>query len=160
MRKASFVFGMLLATAIGLAAYAGTARGVPKDFHVTLQRGACFGTCPVYRVSIASDGAVSYDGRRFVRVTGHRTRKISKKKVRQLYRAFMRADFFALNDRYVARVTDLPTYKLSLIANRRRKTVRDYGGHRMGMPRRVTNLERLVDETAGTKAWIKPDADN
>jgi len=160
MRKISFAFAILLGTTIGLGAYGGTDHGVPKDFHVTLQRGACFGTCPIYRVSIASDGTVSYDGQRFVRVTGHRTRKISQKKVRQLYHAFMRADFFALNDAYVARVTDLPTYKLSLIAKGRRKTVRDYGGHRIGMPRSVTDLERLVDETAGTKAWVKRKAGN
>jgi len=43
---------------------------------ITLERTSCFGTCPVYKVSVRRDGSVAYDGKQFVRVTGHRTHKI------------------------------------------------------------------------------------
>jgi hypothetical protein len=37
---------------------------------VTLERTACFGGCPVYRVSVAADGTVTFEGRAHVRQLG------------------------------------------------------------------------------------------
>jgi hypothetical protein len=42
---------MLLALSLSLAAAAPV---------ITLERGACFGTCPVYKLSIFADGRVEY----------------------------------------------------------------------------------------------------
>ena len=33
-----------------------------KKDSITLERGACFGTCPIYQVSVASDGTVRFEG--------------------------------------------------------------------------------------------------
>ena len=33
---------------------------------ITLERGPCFGTCPVYSVTLDGSGAVLFEGRRFV----------------------------------------------------------------------------------------------
>jgi len=37
---------------------------------VFLERGSCFGTCPVYTVSLDRSGVVRFEGRRFVADTG------------------------------------------------------------------------------------------
>lgn len=39
---------------------------------ITLATGPCFGTCPVYRVTIRPDGTGTFEGHRFTAVTGTR----------------------------------------------------------------------------------------
>ena len=41
-----------------------------KEVVITLERTACFGVCPVYKLTIYGDGRVLYDGIRFVRTEG------------------------------------------------------------------------------------------
>ncbi|MCI0516543.1 MAG: DUF6438 domain-containing protein, partial [Woeseiaceae bacterium] len=37
---------------------------------ITLERTACYGTCPMYKVTIASEGAVTFEGQRFTKTIG------------------------------------------------------------------------------------------
>ena len=70
-------------------------------------------------------------------------------------RQFETAKFFAAGDRYVAEVTDNPTYTLKLTVAGKTKTVTDYVGEQVGMPLVITDLENAVDDAAGTKRWVK-----
>src|SRR6059058_5801427 len=36
---------------------------IPKDTLITLERTACFGTCPVYKLTISADGKVAFEGK-------------------------------------------------------------------------------------------------
>jgi hypothetical protein len=128
---------------------------VPKDFSVTLERSICFGWCPDYRVSVAADGLVRYEGRTAVAVRGSATRNISRTDVARLYHAFEAANIFAFDDKYRSRATDLPTYRLSFMADGRSKTITDYGGRMIGMPQAITELEKMVDDVAGTERWVQ-----
>jgi hypothetical protein len=128
------------------------------DFHsvtITLSRGPCFGSCPVYRVEIDGDGSVRYQGDRFVGVTGARTAHVRISKVRSLVRAFQKADFFWTFDSYRAPITDLPTYTLAIAFDGRSKQVVDYDGAMRGMPKEIAALEAAIDATAGTDRWVK-----
>src|ERR1700742_3139757 len=73
---------------------------------MTLTRGACFGSCPVYTVSITGDGQVTYVGRSFVNITGEQHATISPDAVRDLLRRFDDVGFANLQDEYRARVSD------------------------------------------------------
>jgi hypothetical protein len=75
--------------------------------------------------------------------------------VKELVRQFEKARFFAAGDNYIARVTDNPTYKLTLTVAGETKTVTDYVGEQVGMPLVNTDLENAVDDVAGTERWIK-----
>jgi len=55
---------------------------LPQDAIITLHRTMCFGTCPVYRITIYGTGEVVYQGYYFVRVKGPRTAYISQGQVR------------------------------------------------------------------------------
>ena len=46
------------------------AAGAPES--ITYETGACFGTCPVYSVTVRSDGTGTFHGERFTQVTGTR----------------------------------------------------------------------------------------
>jgi hypothetical protein len=126
-----------------------------SSVRITLQRTACYGTCPAYRVEIGGDGTVTYEGRAFVVVEGEHHAKIPVVAVRSLVEKFRAAEFFRLYRKYTAGVTDNPTQTLSIAIDGKTMTVVDYVGEYDGMPSVVVDLEREVDRVAGTKRWSR-----
>jgi hypothetical protein len=126
-----------------------------KTLKMTLSRTACFGNCPSYRVEIAGDGTVRYEGRDHVAVKGEREALISADSVHALYDAFVKADFFWTLGEYRAPVTDFPTYEVTISFDGRTKRVVDYAGKAIGMPKAITELEKAIDDKAETKKWVK-----
>lgn len=128
-----------------------------SNVEIRLSRGACFGFCPVYEVTINGDGEVRYQGRNFVNVVGERTATISREDVARLVARFDAIGFNSLNDSYRANVSDLPTYRITLTRDGHTKTITDFGGVQAGMPRAVRDLEAEVDRVAGTAQWVLRD---
>ena len=126
---------------------------------ITLERTPCFGTCPVYQVSLARSGAVRFVGRQHVTTPGTAAAEIPAARVDSLLGALDRAGYFDFADAYVRDApacgryaTDSPTVITSVIAGGRSKTIRhDYGCH--GAPRELAKLERMIDDVAGTDRW-------
>ena len=125
----------------------------------SLRRTDCLGSCPVYEVSIAGDGLVTYSGRAFIAVTGTHTDHIPIEKVRELLEAFRKADFYSLADEYSLRVTDGPTYIVGLQIGGHAKKVIDYMGTYAGMPAVVSDLEQQLDAISGDEKWLKGNSD-
>jgi hypothetical protein len=128
-----------------------------KDFsslRISLQRTPCYGWCPAYNLEIAGDGTVTWFGEHYVEAKGGRSAKIPVEKVRALYDAFVKADFFWTFDDYHAPITDLPTQIISISFDGHSKSIVDYAGAHAGMPKVIDELEDAVDEAAGSKAWI------
>jgi hypothetical protein len=147
-----------------------------KPIEIGLDRGACFGTCPDYHVTIAGDGTVrfttdqghfagsaaqvhlQYNGNN-VLLPGSHTAHIDPKAVAALLDQFRAAHFFGLKKEYVAGVTDNPTQRLSLTIGDQQKVVTDYVGSWVGMPRAARDLEDAIDTTAGTARWVDGNAE-
>jgi hypothetical protein len=126
-----------------------------KGAKIQLTRTGCLGTCPGYTVTIQGNGSVHFSGERYVRIPGEHDAKIAPAVVMELVRQFENARFFAAGENYIARVTDNPTYKLTLTVAGQTKTVTDYVGEQVGMPLVIVDLEKAVDDAAGTERWIK-----
>jgi hypothetical protein len=129
---------------------------------ISLTRGACHGTCPIYRVSIAEDGTVVFEGGANVQLTGVSTGSTPRDSVLSLFREFDSAGYDRLADRYVneapgcgAYATDLPTITLSLTRDGRTKRV-EYDQGCRGAPAALAMLARRVDQVAGSMRWIGP----
>ena len=128
---------------------------------VALERGPCFGTCPVYRVTLSGDGLVEFVGTRFVSRVGADSARVAPETVEGLVRSLEEGGFFALADAYLPDApacgryhTDAPTVSISVQAPGRAKTVRhDHGCG--GAPEELTRLEHLIDSIAGTARWIE-----
>lgn len=136
-------------------------RAVPADTIIKLERTACFGECPVYEVTIDGLGTVTYVGRKFVRVSGRRTARIPVDRVAALLETAEKIRFFSLQDRYrtvrnadgsETIVTDLPTAFVTISRGGISKRVEDY----YGAPESLRDLERQIDEAAGTRQWVQP----
>lgn len=144
----------------------------PAKVRITLERSACYGTCPDYKVTIYGDGRVSFttgteptgrvlgSHRQFavsqgVLLPGTHEDRIAPEAVAALVEKFRAAGFFRLKSEYQAGVTDNPTYVLSFDTGRKSMTVLDYVGREAGMPEAVTDLENAVDALAGTDRWVR-----
>jgi hypothetical protein len=152
--------GFIVALAMGLArAVVPQEPGVPPDTIIQLERTSCFGSCPIYTVTIDADGTVTYVGSKFVRVVGRRTARIEPSVVASLLSRAERIRFYDMRDAYrvvrnfdgtVTIVTDLPTKIVTITANGRTKRVEDY----FGAPDALGQFEHEIDEAAGTKRWV------
>jgi hypothetical protein len=126
-----------------------------KSVKIELSRTVCYGTCPAYSVTIRGDGSVHFSGEKYVLIPGEHDARIAPEAVMELVRQFEKAKFFAAGDKYIAEVTDNPTYTLTLTVAGKTKTVTDYVGEQVGLPLVIEDLEAAVDETGGTERWIK-----
>ncbi len=131
----------------------------PLDAYAfTLERTVCYGRCPAYRVTVRGNGRVEYEGKAFVGVVGRRVATIPRSEVARLVAAARDGDLWSMRASYVAGMTDMPTYRLTLTVGSRKHTIEDYAGYHVGMPRSVSDFEDLIDEIGRTRRWIvKPD---
>jgi hypothetical protein len=122
---------------------------------VSLQRTPCFGTCPVYSVQVGSDGLVSYDGERFVAVTGHQTRRISRAAVQRLRRQVIASGFMALPEHSGQIGTDLPSQTIVVTLNGRTHGVTNHNPQGR-TPRAFARLAAAIDAETGAGRWVGP----
>jgi hypothetical protein len=126
---------------------------------ISLERTACFGRCPVYRIRVTRAGAVTYEGRANVRLIGSATAEISPDSVASLLRELEQAGYFTFSDRYVVSeptchryTTDSPSAISSATFRGRTKRIQhDYGCG--GVPGALTVLEQRIDEVLGSDRW-------
>ncbi|UIJ44629.1 DUF6438 domain-containing protein [Sphingomonas cannabina] len=142
----------------------------PNQVVMTLTRGACFGACPAYSVTISGAGLVRFSTtddtiagasevhRRFngsgVLWPGVHTARIDPVVARQLIERFRQVGFLGLKDEYSCPVTDQSATQLTFAAPGVKKTVTDYVGECVGMPHGVAELEEEIDRVAGTARWV------
>jgi Domain of unknown function (DUF6438) len=118
---------------------------------ISLERGACFGSCPIYKVTLRSDGTATYDGERFVDRIGEYQAQIDLNDYSRLAGFVERAGFLEWNDEYVnENITDLPNYYLTVVADGATKTVHQYG---VDEPPDFWVIAALVDFLADRTDW-------
>lgn len=131
----------------------------PQAIRITLERKPCFGTCPVYIVSIAGDGSMVFDGRAHVDSVRRVTSRIDPSRVDSLMRLFEDSHFFTLDDKYVygeqncrLYAADAPIVITSIsIGGRIKRVEHDHGCS--GVPAQLTLLENRIDEIARVWRW-------
>jgi Domain of unknown function (DUF6438) len=126
---------------------------------IVLERTRCFGTCPVYTVTVLSSGRVEFTGEDHVKVKGVQTSQISPPDFARLVKKIDEIDFFNLRSRYDGRnpdgsgttVTDLPTRKTSVTRGGETKKVENY----FRGPKGLGELEDLIDKLTKSAKWIR-----
>jgi hypothetical protein len=148
---------LTLSAALFLAA-AG-ARAESQITKIVLERTPCFGTCPVYTLTVLSSGQVEFAGKNYVKAKGVETGQISPEDFARLVKKIDEIGFFSLRSRYDGKnpdgsgttVTDLPTKKTSVTRGGETKTVENY----FRGPPGLSELENLIDELAKSAQWIR-----
>ena len=105
---------------------------------ICLQRTACFGTCPIYKIEIYTDGSGTYTGTRFVKNIGVSEFQLEKSDVKNILEFANKIGFSKLKNEYSEPITDLPTTYITI----KNKKIKDY----TGAPKELKNLEELIDQ--------------
>ncbi len=118
---------LLFMAAFGIIAV--TAQDGTSEVVITLERTACFGSCPVYTITILEDGTVQYEGDRNVTATGYQVSEISPETVAAMVAAFEDAGYFGWDDAYDTQtVSDLPTVITSVTSDGTTQRIVRYTG--------------------------------
>lgn len=157
------LFGMIFLVACGDAVLKSstptpnpfpTDGSIPEDLIIRINRTPCFGTCPVYRMTVKADGNVKFFGRDHTEIKGETEGEISKEKIKELIEEFKKANFFALQDKYTTEdcATDNPSVNTTLFINGQVKKIEHHAGCKA--PPELSVLENKIDEIVGTQKWI------
>jgi hypothetical protein len=124
---------------------------------ITIERTACFGSCPIYSAEIYSDGTVIYKGKDFVKIEGEKRYKIPQVRIKMLIEEFQKANYFSLKDKYETDengmiITDQPTTITSIVLNGKQKKVVNY----YGAPKELEKLENKIDDLADLLDYVDP----
>lgn len=126
----------------------------PHEVVATIERTACYGWCPIYKLAVHRDGTVDYTGEEFVKTKGSAHGTISADKVAELDRAFAAAHYDKLANSYDREdATDNPSVITSHTVNGKTKRISHYHGD-MHAPSELGALEEKIDEIVGTDRWI------
>jgi len=124
-----------------------------KDFTeatvIQMSKGPCFGTCPVYDLTIKGNGEAMLVAKKFMDYEGTFNRTLKQEQVDALIGAFLDANFFEYEDAYTANVTDLPTTWITFTHDGRTKKVKAY----YDIPESLVSLIDQVHAVAMDKAW-------
>ena len=149
-----------LAMLLVIGSFSVSAQEVEGNTVITLERTACFGTCPVYSIKILEDGTVIYEGDRSVTTTGQQIGEIAPDIVVLMTAAFEDAGYFGWNEAYETQtVSDLPTVITSVKSANGTHRIARYIGDSTA-PLALSFLEQWIDEMTNSALWtgIQPDS--
>ena len=112
-----------------------------KELIISLQRTPCYGTCPIYKMEIFSDGSAFYHGERFVDKLGDYEFTVSQETINHILKKAVEIGFFELEDIYTSNITDLPKTITFIKNGKDEKRVIDY----YDAPKGLKEFESLVD---------------
>jgi len=135
----------------------------PSDAKITLERTACFGTCPIYSVAISIDGKVEYFGYKFVEKSGFYKSEIPRNSVIDLLTYAANNGYNNLNEEYYTKidttddgeiiemsVSDLSSKITSIEIEGERKVVKNY----FAGPNWLSVFEAKIDSTISVAKWV------
>lgn len=122
---------------------------------ISMSRGACFGRCPSYTITIEENGTAGYQGRTFAPFQGFYEKKFTAPEVAGLFREFNKYRLDTCKDEYTVVIADMPGFDLSLTINGKEKKLHNanFG------PAFLSELGRLVDKTVKIDSSWKKTAD-
>lgn len=126
-----------------------------KTIFATIHRGACFGNCPTYEMTIYTDRSVDYHGIRAVDLIGEYTSTISQKEYDHFIDVANEIEYMSLEDVYDGPITDIPGTRTSIVINGVRKEVY----RRYEYPKRILLFEELFDNVMKSAEWTKIEED-
>jgi hypothetical protein len=127
---------------------------IPDDLQVTLSRGACFGLCPIYSVTLYSDGTVLFEGQRHTKVLGFQFGQIEEPAIRQVIEELDKAEFFDEVDHNGYDMTDMPSANIAVSLSGRVHSVSHYYGDR-DAPESLAQLESKIDDLLRSDQWVR-----
>lgn len=134
-----------------LMAGCATTKNTNNIAKVDFSTSPCFGTCPVFSMSIDGNGTAVFDAKRFNDVTGEHKGMIKKAQLDSLFTMINKSDILSLEDKYTAQITDMPGYILFVqFTDGKSKTISDYGP---SGPEKLKKIYDFITSLRGSQEW-------
>lgn len=104
---------------------------------ISLQKTACFGTCPEYKLDIYENGKVLYLGTRHVEHIGEKQVFIDFMEIQSILKYAKKNNFFRMKNEYSEPISDLPTTYIRI----KGKKIKDYSG----APNELKELVKIIE---------------
>lgn len=117
----------------------------------SLERGYCFGKCPVYKLEIYKSGYAVYEGKANTDMLGVFSTHFTKQQLNSLTAVANEINYSSLDDKYDGQITDLPNNTTSIVINGKRKQVL----RRYNYPPSILTFENQFDELVKEAKWNK-----
>lgn len=121
-----------------------------KEPVFSLQKTACYGTCPVYELKIYKNRTATLKAEEFLDIKGNYYTKLDKKTFLNLVETFEESSFFEFKNNYDGKMSDFPTTITSFNNGKKSKTIRNY----FGAPEELKELEKLLSELVKSEKWV------
>lgn len=128
-----------------------TGEQAADSVYFMIERTACYGTCPAYRLTILQDGSATYEGRRFAEREGRFTGQVDAATMAALRELATEKDIYRMDDLYDKPVTDLPSLIVRIHADHRDKKVIG----RVGAPQAFKDLGLQAEKLLANIEWTK-----
>ena len=116
-------------------------QGASSTLLLSMERTACYGTCPQYIISIYNNGLIKYEGQMFVEKIGCFYSTLSEDVVKDIKFALNDVQFFEFKNIYTATVTDVPSVILEVnLSSKNHKVIDRFNG-----PEELKKLQKFVD---------------
>lgn len=115
---------------------------VKENIFLTMERTPCFGQCPSFKFTIFNTGMVIYEGFNFVKKEGKYKSKLTRDQLNEIIEQIESKKIFNLQDKYDAKITDIPSCILYINLNGKKKKIYD----RHGAPNELKQFEKLVEK--------------
>ena len=112
---------------------------------ISLERTACYGTCPVYKVIIFADGTVLYKGDRNVTHVGSYTGEIAKQEAQALFAKIANYSWEDYPDKYPIDNYDFPQFNLEYSTGETSKLVKANTNAAAELIALSKHIDKLID---------------
>lgn len=116
----------------------------------------CYGSCPVYKLSIHHSGRVTYTGEWYVEQTGRHIWYLEQIEINKLNKALANCDYFNIKkEEGIEWCTDLPFCITSIeMQNGTKRKIEHYLNEPDEWPAALLKFEELVDKLVGIAKYI------
>lgn len=118
---------------------------------ISLLRGGCYGTCPIYEVTLNRSGSAAWEGEAFTERLGSYRGSVEAEEFELVASLVDRCGFFAWKDDYPPSGTDLPPYSITVVRGSETKQVSAWGDS--PGPQNFHVIARLMDAVADRIDW-------
>ncbi len=117
---------------------------------VSIEKGACHGTCPIYKMTIYNNGVCEFNGKRFCKKLGAYTASMSTIELDFLKQKIGLLDMENYPEEYQSMIPDFPSTEITTFTKDSKKSV----WWRSGAPNELSEMAVVLDKFRTELDWV------
>jgi len=126
------------------------------DKVLEMSKGPCFGSCPIFTITIYDNGWATYKGKLYTEKLGLHVKKVGKGRLEEIKRELRLANLWQYQNIYRSSLPDLQSVTINYFENGRTKSITG----KEGRPTSVKKIEAFLDKMAATTGWTEKESPN